>query len=316
MFLLAVSPVLFIAAGCGNWKPTTGPTTAATSTSTNTPLVTSTPTKTPTLTSSTTSTTTSTPTPTATATATATSICPPVFSNPTALTLGTAGTFVILGETGITTDNTGGNSSVTGNIGINPNGFGSMTGWGFTGVVGTTGAKYNQSALVTGKIYSGLVSDDSDPTTMSSSVAGGAIFDMQTAYNAGAGATSDGTAGTVGGSLGGLTLERGVYSFTGGANNVTVPTALTLCGGPTDIFIFQIPGTLDVSADIILTGGALPTNVFWIVEGISGATIESGVNFKGILLSGFAINCKSGSAITGGLYAQSLVTLISDSVTQ
>jgi hypothetical protein len=144
---------------------------------------------------------------------------------------------------------------------------------------------------------------------MSSSTPGGAIYDMQAAYTAGAGYASDATNTT---SLGGLTLERGVYAFSGA--NVTVPTALTLCGGPTDVFVFQITGTLDVSANIVLSGGALPTNVFWIVEG--GATIEAGVNFNGMLFSGTAITCNSGSAITGGLYAQSAVALSSDTVTQ
>jgi len=194
-----------------------------------------------------------------------------------------------------------------------------MTGWGFTGVVsGGGGCDYNQSALVTGKIYSGEVSDLSCPATMSTTTAGGAIFDMEAAYNAGAAATSDGTAGTTGGSLGTLTLGRGVYSFSGAAGNVTIPTDLTLCGGPTDVFIFQIAGTLDVSANIILNGGALPANVFWIVEG-SGATIEGGAtgfHFNGMLLSKTQINCQSLSTVTGGLYAQTLVSLIANTVTQ
>jgi len=168
---------------------------------------------------------------------------------------------------------------------------------------------YQESAQVTGKIYS---SDSaSDPTTVA-----GAISDMMSAYTVAGVYPSDATNPGTGGDLGGLTLTRGVYAFSGGNINVTISTLLTLCGGSTDVFIFQVPGTLKVSADISLTGGALPQNVFWIVEGTSGATIDAGVNFKGMLLSGFAINCNTGSTITGGLYAQSDMSFISDTVTK
>jgi hypothetical protein len=184
-----------------------------------------------------------------------------------------------------------------------------MTGWSFTGIVGVPGVGYQQSAQVTGKIYSSDAA--SDPTTVA-----GAIGDMLIAYNLGAGYASDATNPGTGGDMGGLTLTRGVYAFSGGNINATIATALTLCGSSTDVFIFQIPGTFDVSSSIILTGGVLPSNVFWIVEGTSGATIEAGANFQGILLSGFAINCKAGATITGGLYAQSDMSLISDTVTQ
>jgi hypothetical protein len=194
-----------------------------------------------------------------------------------------------------------------------------MTGWNFTAMAGPAGCQYETSALVTGQIYSGLTSDLSCPTTVSNATPGGAIFDMQTAYTNGANTslypTSESNPGTSGGDLGGLTLTRGVYTFSGGSDNVTVSTAVTLCGGPADVFVFQIPGTLDVSADIVLTGGVLPTNVFWIVEG-SGATIETTVNFSGVVLSKTLIACLATSTVTGGLYAQTAITLSSDTVQQ
>jgi len=285
MMVVLASPVIFIATSCGSWdKTATGPTGGQTLTATAI---------------------TATFTPTTTATVNPAS-CPPVYANPTALTMGTAGNFVILGEQAISNSPT---SSIIGNIGIYPNGFGSISGFSLTGpgVPANSPSAYDQSSQVTGKIYSADAA--SYPITVTSASAGGAIYDMLGAYNAGAGYATNATNTT---SLGGLTLERGVYGFSGA--NVVVPTALTLCGGPTDVFVFQITGTLDVSANIILTGGVLPTNVFWIVAG--GATIEAGFNFNGMLLSGTAISVLANSTIVGGLYAQSSVSLISDNVSQ
>lgn len=322
-------------AGCGKWNSspvppanstvptatftvtrstTTTVTRTATPTSTATLVITSTRSITPTTTATLTATATATLTATATETSTSTTtptatlapLCNPVFANPTAPGLGAAGQFVMLSEQSLNTSPT---SSVVGNLGISPNGFSSMTGWSFTAIVGNPGVGYEESAQVTGKIYSADAA--SDPTTVA-----GAIGDMLTAYNLAAGYPSNATDPGTGGNLDGLTLTRGVYAFDAGNINVTIPTALTLCGGPTDVFIFQVPGTLEVWGNIILTGGVLPKNVFWIVEGSSGATIYGGANFKGILLSGYAINCGANATITGGLYAQSDMSLISDTVTQ
>ena len=60
---------------------------------------------------------------------------------------------------------------------------------------------------------------------------------------------------------------------------------LTLAGGPTDVWIFQIASDLQVgvSAKVILTGGALPRNIFWQVG--TSAVIETFAVFKGIILA-------------------------------
>lgn len=64
----------------------------------------------------------------------------------------------------------------------------------------------------------------------------------------------------------GLTLAPGPYKWT---TRVLIPTDVTLSGGPDDVWIFQIAGTL-TQADatrVILKDGALPKHIFWQTSG-------------------------------------------------
>ena len=74
-----------------------------------------------------------------------------------------------------------------------------------------------------------------------------------------------------GGEIGGLTLAPGTYTFT---TPVTISTDLTLAGGPNDVWIFQIPDTLNIASggvgtgkQVILSGGAQAKNIYWQVAG-------------------------------------------------
>jgi hypothetical protein len=76
----------------------------------------------------------------------------------------------------------------------------------------------------------------------------------------------------------------------GGNNGIHLSGgALTLSGGPSDTFVFQITsGNFALSGDtnIVLTGGVTPNHVFWDIEGTSGQVQTSGnSNTTGIFLA-------------------------------
>jgi hypothetical protein len=132
-----------------------------------------------------------------------------------------------------------------------------------------------------------------------------AVSDMQTAYTNAAGRAA--TVTELGaGNIGGLTLDPGVYSWSTG---VTVPTDVTLKGGPTAIWIFQIAGTLDNASakKVILKGGAQDKNIVWQVAG--GTTLGTYSHLEGIILSKTLIAMNTGASINGRLFAQTGVTL-------
>lgn len=115
------------------------------------------------------------------------------------------------------------------------------------------------------------------------------------------------------GGIGGLTLTRGLYKWTTG---VRVSTDVTISGGPTDIFIFQISGVLTIagSQKVILAGGALAENIFWQIT--EGATFAPGSHFEGILLSATAVTLQTESSLNGRILSQTAVALQSATVVQ
>lgn len=210
-----------------------------------------------------------------------------------------AGNFTILSKTSITTT---GVTSITGDIGISPNGASSMTGFGQT--LDSSGT-FSTSALVNGQIYASNYSPTT-PTTMTT-----AISAMETAYtDANSRATDVLNAGA--GNLAGLDLVPGVYTFDG-VGNVLITSDVTLTGGPNDVWIFQIPGTLDISAGkkILLSGGAQASNIFWAVAGTT--TLEPNSIFEGNILGGpgaSTIAMQNGAELHGRALGQTNVTLI------
>jgi hypothetical protein len=64
----------------------------------------------------------------------------------------------------------------------------------------------------------------------------------------------------------GETLGSGVYTQAAASS---INGTLTLNGGPTDIFVFRCAGALTTAnnATIVLTGGAVSNNVWWVAEG-------------------------------------------------
>jgi hypothetical protein len=138
---------------------------------------------------------------------------------------------------------------------------------------------------------------------------------MQTAYTDAAGrtATSAATTNVGAGILTGLTLTPGVYEW---GTAVSIPTNLVLNGTATDVWIFKVAGTLDLAAakSVLLSGGALPKNIFWQVSG--AVTIGTTAHLEGVVLSATSISLQTGASANSRLLAQTAVTLDSNALTQ
>jgi hypothetical protein len=97
----------------------------------------------------------------------------------------------------------------------------------------------------------------------------------------------------------GETLGPGVYTQ---ATATTLAGTLTLNGSATDIFVFRIAGTLTASnnATIVLTGGAVSSNVWWVTQG--AITTGNNVVIRGSLLANqAAISTGTGTSVQGRL---------------
>jgi hypothetical protein len=216
----------------------------------------------------------------------------------TAVTLGTAGSYVILAKTGISSVPT---SAVTGDLGVSPASATYVTGFALTADATNV---FATSSQVTGKVYA---SDYALPTPANLTTA---VVDMQLAFTDAAGRAPDVTA-LGAGNIGGKTLAPGVYKW---ATGLLIPTDVTLDGSATDVWIFQIGQNLTVSngTKVVLSGGALAKNVFWQVSG--SADLGTTAQFEGVLLGQTSITLETGASITGRLLAQTAVSIAGSAV--
>ncbi|HUR24375.1 MAG TPA: ice-binding family protein, partial [Acidimicrobiales bacterium] len=204
---------------------------------------------------------------------------------PSAVTLGTASGYAVLG--GQTVTNTG-PSVITGELGLSP---GSAVPGFPPGVV-----------IPPGTIHA------ADP------VAGQAQNDLTTAYNTAGGLPC--TADLTGQDLGGLTLTRGVYCFSSSAQ---LTGALTLDGqgDPEADFIFKTGSSLTTasSSTMLLINQAQPCRVFHQVG--SSATLGTGSQFVGTILALTSITATTGVSVQGRLLARNgAVTLDTNTITR
>ncbi len=212
-----------------------------------------------------------------------------------AVRLGAAGIFTILSKSGITDVYA---SAITGNVGTSP-----ITG---AALLLTCGE-------VTGTIYvvdaaGPLPCAVNDATTLTA-----AVGDMETAYLEAEGRTSPNFTELGAGEIGGLTLVPGLYKW---GTGVLISSDVTLSGGPRDVWVFQVAGTLDQASAtrVTLAGGALAKNVFWQVAG--AVTIGTTAHFEGVVLAKTLIAVNTGASVNGRLLAQTAVTLQMNAVTQ
>jgi hypothetical protein len=133
---------------------------------------------------------------------------------------------------------------------------------------------------------------------------------MQLAFSDAAGRAPDVTE-LGAGNIGGMTVAPGVYKW---GTGLLIPNDVTLAGGATDVWIFQIAQDLTVSsaARIVLSGGARAKNVFWQVAGLVDLGTTS--HAEGIILTQTSVTLRTGASINGRLLAQTAVDIDSSTV--
>jgi len=212
----------------------------------------------------------------------------------TGANLGIAGDFVILSKTGITSVY---KSTITGDIGTSP----------ITGA-----AMVVNCGEITGNVYSVDAAGPACKITSATRL-GIAVLDMQAAYTDLAGRVNPDFLNLGAGNIGGKTLTPGLYKWT---TALIIPTDITISGSPTDVFIFQVSGTLIISSAVRITlaGGVQAKNIYWQTTG--AVTLGTTSHFEGIVLSQTGINMKTGATTNGRMLAQTAVTLQMNAVTQ
>ncbi len=197
----------------------------------------------------------------------------------TAVPLGTAANFAVLGASTVTST---GSTVVNGNLGVSP-------GCAVTG--------FGPGIVINGTINA------------CNAVSAQAQNDLTTAYNNAAGRACPGP--PLPGDLGGTVITPGVYCA---ASSVGITGTVTLSGN--GVFIFQIGSTLTTAAGnsvVNLIGGAQAANVFWQVG--SSATLGTSTIFNGTVMAQASVTVNTGAVLNGRALARTgAVTLAGNSV--
>ncbi len=234
-------------------------------------------------------------------------------AGPPTVNLFSAANFVIISETGIT--NTGSHSSViTGNITSSAITAAAMNDVFCSEITGTI---YGVNAAYVGSGNQACFAGN--PPLSNKTIADNAVGDMLTAYGDAAGRVPADDTDLYGGIIGGKTFTPGIYKWN---SDVSIPTNVTLSGGASDIWIFQMTGDLSIASGgsvpagikVLLTGGAVASNVFWQVGGGTGATLGTYSTFNGTILSAKQIIIQTGAVLNGRALAQTQVTLDANTI--
>jgi hypothetical protein len=214
---------------------------------------------------------------------------------PTTVLLHAAGSFAVLGGSGLT--NTG-VSTVNGDVGSTPTN--SQTGFQDCATnpadcVNLTGTNHHADG-----------------------VAQNAKAGLRTAYT-----DAEGRSATrIATELGNRVLKSGVYDSASGTFGITGPLTLDGENNPDAVFIFQTRSTLISASNssVRLINDAQACNVFWQVG--SSATLGTGSNFIGTILANTSISLNDSVTVDGRLLAgeqgsgAGAVTLIHDTITR
>jgi hypothetical protein len=213
---------------------------------------------------------------------------------PAAVNLQTAGGFAILSESGISTVPA---SAITGNIGVSPIAAVALTGFSLT--LDSSGT-FSTSNQVTGEVFAASYAAPT-PSQLTT-----AVSDMQTAFTDANGRVNPNFTNLASGALGGLILAPGLYKW---SSSVNAATGFTISGSSTDTWIFQIAGTfgLATGVQVTLLGGALASNIVWVVSGAT--TLNAGSHLAGVILDQTSISVLTGASVSGRLLAQTNVAL-------
>ncbi len=201
---------------------------------------------------------------------------------PTAVGLGTAGSFAVLAGTGIT--NTG-PTTITGDIGTFPT----------ASITGVT------SLTLSGTNHAG------------DSVTQGAKTDLVTAYTTAAG---EGPTTAIPADLVGQTLTPGVYN-SAAAIGLSGVLTLDAAGDPNAVWVFQAGSTLitDSGSRVVMLNGAQSCNVYWQVG--SSSTLGTNSTFIGTIMALTSISLQTGAKLDGRALARNgAVTLDTNTITR
>lgn len=195
--------------------------------------------------------------------------------------LNSAGTFAVLAGTAVTSL---GVTQITGNVGVSPN----------SSVTGLPPAQVN------GTIHA------ADP------VAAQAKLDLTSAFIDAQGRSVNSQA--LSADIGGLTFTPGLYTR---STSVLVSGDVTLdgLGDGNSVFIFQVGSALatDAGVQILLTGGARASNVFWQIG--TSAALAPATAFKGNILAQTSITMGNSSTLDGRALAENgAVTLDNNTI--
>lgn len=215
-------------------------------------------------------------------------------NGPAPVDLGDAEGFAILSKTGITNVY---RSKIVGDVGTSP----------ITGA-----AILLKCKEITGDVYTVDAAGPSPCSTTDATFLISATGDMGFAYDDAAGRVLPDFTDLGAGEIGGMTLEPGLYNWSSG---LAISTDVTLSGGPDDVWIFQVAGTLNQAsnAKIILTGGALAKNIVWQVA--DSVTLGTYSHFEGVILGKTLIAVNTKASVNGRLLAQTAVTLQRNAIT-
>ncbi|MBK7408558.1 MAG: DUF3494 domain-containing protein [Saprospirales bacterium] len=190
-------------------------------------------------------------------------------------------------------------SALTGNIGLSPASGSLISGFGSAEITGTT---YTVDA-------SGPAGSVPDAVGLTA-----AKGDLTTAYNEAAGRTSTDMV-LLAGNIGGLTLTPGLYKSNGSLEISSGDLTFDAKGDANAVFIIQIASSLNTTPgrQVILSGGALASNIFWQVG--TSATLGTTSVFKGTIMADQSISMNTGAIIEGRLFARiAAVTLDSNTI--
>ena len=206
--------------------------------------------------------------------------------------LNSLSTFVAVAGAGLTNSNSGGTTTLNGNVGLSPTAT----------CLGDGSPCSATDPVINGTLYA------NDPA----GVAAAAKLDLTNAYNDAAGRPS----GTVVNDLSGLTLAPGVYT-SGSTMSIAVNGTLVLdaLGDPNGVWIFQVGSSLTINggAKLLLVNGANASNVFWAV--FASSTLGNNVSFAGNVLAGSSNSVGTGSTVVGRLLCRTgQITLLSDTI--
>jgi len=115
---------------------------------------------------------------------------------------------------------------------------------------------------------------------------------------------------TIGAELGSTSPAPGYYT-TGSSFEIT--GTLTLNGSATDVWVFKSPSstlTTAAASVVLLTGGALAKNVYWLVG--SSATLGTGSTFSGTIIASASITDNGGSTVDGHMFALTAAVTLDD----